>query len=93
MLAPTVLLLDEPTAGLSPKLAAQVYERVAALPRSAAVTVLLVDQNVRAALAIATEAYVLAMGRNSARGAPADIASRLGEITAAWMTEAVSGAA
>ncbi len=92
VLAPTVLLLDEPTAGLSPKLAAQVYDRVAALPRAAEVTILLVDQNVRAALEIATEVYVLAMGRNDARGTPADISARLGEITAGWMTEGASGA-
>lgn len=92
ILAPTTLLLDEPTAGLSPKMADQVYARIAALPRELGVTVLLVDQNVRASLAISDDVYVLAMGLNNDQGPARDIHDRLGEITANWMRQGVSGA-
>lgn len=92
ILLPTTLLLDEPTAGLSPKMADQVYEQIAALPRDLDVTVLLVDQNVRSSLAISDDVYVLAMGLNDDQGSAIDIAGRLGEITANWMRQGVSGA-
>ncbi|MCC6223343.1 MAG: ABC transporter ATP-binding protein [Thermoleophilia bacterium] len=88
---PTVLLLDEPTAGLSPRLAQEVYEQVAALGDRLGVTVLLVDQNVREALAIAQHVYVLAMGRNDAEGAPADVLGRLDDIVRGWMQQQASG--
>jgi branched-chain amino acid transport system ATP-binding protein len=88
-----MLLLDEPTAGLSPKMADQVYRHVAVLPKEFGVTVLLVDQNVRASLAIADEAYVLAMGLNNTQGSAADIAGRLNEITASWMQQGKSDVA
>ncbi len=88
---PTVLLLDEPTAGLSPRLAQEVYEQVASLSGRLGVTVLLVDQNVREALAIAQHVYVLAMGRNDAEGAPADVLGRLDDIVKGWMQQQASG--
>lgn len=64
---PRVILLDEPSAGLSPKVA----EEVLALARSLTaqgVSVLLVEQNVRQALAVADHAWVLAEGRNRIDG-------------------------
>ncbi len=92
VMTPTTLLLDEPTAGLSPKMASQVYEQIAALPGDLGVTVLLVDQNVRSSLAISDDVYVLAMGLNNDRGTARDITERLGEITAGWLRQGVSGA-
>ncbi len=89
---PSMLLLDEPTAGLSPKMADQVYGHVTTLARSG-LTVVMVDQNVRSALAMADEAYVLAMGRNNAAGPAAEISARLPRIVASWMTEGTSGVA
>jgi branched-chain amino acid transport system ATP-binding protein len=90
VLEPRMLLLDEPTAGLSPKMVDQLYAHVADLARSG-ITLLMVDQNVRSALAIADYVYVLAMGRNNAEGPAADIMSRLEEIVASWMKEGGSG--
>lgn len=60
--SPSVLMLDEPSAGLSPKLVGVVFERLRAI-RDSGVTILLVEQNVRAALAIADRAAVLVEGR------------------------------
>jgi branched-chain amino acid transport system ATP-binding protein len=67
MVDPKVLLLDEPMAGLSIQAERSVRERIQVVNR-AGVAVLLVDQNVRAALKSAHWAYVLAMGRNAAEG-------------------------
>ncbi len=59
---PQVLMLDEPSAGLSPKLVAQVFDKLADV-RASGVTLLLVEQNVKAALALADRAVVLVEGR------------------------------
>ena len=58
---PRVLMLDEPSAGLSPKLVAQVFARLQAI-REGGLTIVLVEQNARAALAIGDRAYVLVEG-------------------------------
>ena len=59
---PRVLMLDEPSAGLSPKLVLQVLDQLR-LVRDSGVTVLLVEQNVKAALDVADRAAVLVEGR------------------------------
>lgn len=59
---PSVLVLDEPSAGLSPKLVGQVFETLRAIVATG-VTLVLVEQNVRAALRLATRALVLVDGR------------------------------
>ena len=61
--SPRLLLLDEPSAGLSPKLVDEVFARLSAI-RAAGVGIVLVEQNVRAALAIADRALVMVEGRN-----------------------------
>ncbi|WP_227268805.1 ABC transporter ATP-binding protein [Roseobacter weihaiensis] len=58
---PPVLMLDEPSAGLSPKLVGQVFETLARV-HAAGVTLILVEQNVRAALGLASRALVLVDG-------------------------------
>jgi branched-chain amino acid transport system ATP-binding protein len=63
MAAPRVLLLDEPSLGLAPKVVAQVMRLVRELRASAGLTVLLVEQNARAALAIADRGIVLNLGK------------------------------
>ena len=63
MIAPKLLLLDEPTAGLSPRFIDEIFERVVAINRTG-VGILMVEQNARQALAIAHTGYVLATGRN-----------------------------
>lgn len=59
---PEVLMLDEPSAGLSPKLVGQVFDTLARIS-AAGVTLVLVEQNVRAALAITRRALVLVDGQ------------------------------
>jgi branched-chain amino acid transport system ATP-binding protein len=82
---PSLLILDEPTSGLAPGIAKQVYEQITELNRRRSVTILLVDQNVRDALAVAGYVYVLAMGRNDAEGTAAELLDRLGDIVRDWM--------
>jgi branched-chain amino acid transport system ATP-binding protein len=59
---PRLLVLDEPSAGLSPKLVGLVFDKLREV-RASGVTVLLVEQNVKAALALADKAAVLVEGR------------------------------
>jgi branched-chain amino acid transport system ATP-binding protein len=70
---PRFLLFDEPSAGLSPKLAAEALERVAELAQRG-VGVLMVEQNIREAMRVADRIYVLVGGSNRFEGRPADIA-------------------
>jgi branched-chain amino acid transport system ATP-binding protein len=62
MAAPKLLMLDEPSLGLAPKLVRQVGEMVSSI-RGLGITVLLVEQNARMALRIADRAYILQSGR------------------------------
>jgi branched-chain amino acid transport system ATP-binding protein len=64
---PTTLLLDEPTVGLSPKIAKEIYSVISEL-RDQEITILLVDQNIKSAIEIADYVYVLEMGRNALEG-------------------------
>jgi branched-chain amino acid transport system ATP-binding protein len=72
MADPRLLLLDEPSMGLAPLLVAEIFSHVAAL-KARGTTILLVDQNARAALAIADRGYVMATGRIVAQGRAADL--------------------
>jgi branched-chain amino acid transport system ATP-binding protein len=67
MLRPSLLLLDEPSAGLSPMMQEQVFEFIAAI-RSQGVAVLIVEQNARRCLEICDRGYVLDQGRNAYTG-------------------------
>jgi len=62
MLSPSVLLLDEPSLGLAPKLVAEVFDAIAQL-KAQAITMLLVEQFAFAALAVADQALILENGR------------------------------
>lgn len=66
-LQPRAILLDEPTAMIAPKAAAEIYEFVRGLPQRG-ITVLLVDQNVRQCVRISDHVYVLELGRNKVDG-------------------------
>jgi branched-chain amino acid transport system ATP-binding protein len=70
---PKVLMLDEPSAGLSPKLVGIVFEKLVEV-RATGVTIVLVEQNVKAALAIADRAAVLVEGNTRIVGAARDLA-------------------
>jgi len=70
MAGPRLLLLDEPSLGLAPTIVDQVFDVVEALHREG-MAVLLVEQNVPKAMAVASRAYVLAEGRIVSSGTPA----------------------
>jgi branched-chain amino acid transport system ATP-binding protein len=72
MAKPRLLLLDEPSMGLAPNLVDQLLAVIRAL-RDDSLTILLVEQNARAALAIADRAYVLETGRVTLSGPAAEI--------------------
>ena len=63
MLDPRVLLLDEPSAGLAPKLVSTIFEKIKDI-NSTGVAMILVEQNAREALSMAGRGYVLATGKN-----------------------------
>ncbi|MBU6484786.1 MAG: ABC transporter ATP-binding protein [Betaproteobacteria bacterium] len=71
---PKLLLLDEPSMGLAPRLVAEIFATIRALKDDAA-TILLVDQNANAALSIADRAYVLEVGRITLAGRGDELAS------------------
>jgi branched-chain amino acid transport system ATP-binding protein len=72
MADPTLLLLDEPSLGLAPKLVIQVAEMIQSI-RDRGITVLLVEQNAHLALRISDRAYVLQTGRIAREGASRDL--------------------
>jgi branched-chain amino acid transport system ATP-binding protein len=72
MAKPRLLLLDEPSMGLAPMLVEQILDTVRRLKQSG-LTVLLVEQNARAALAIADRAYVVETGRIVASGSATEL--------------------
>jgi branched-chain amino acid transport system ATP-binding protein len=72
MAAPKVLLLDEPSLGLAPKLVQEIFRTICEINRQG-VTILLVEQNARIALRVAERAYVLETGRIALSGKSCDL--------------------
>ena len=63
MLRPKLMLLDEPSLGLSPKLVTEISEIISRLNKEQGVTILLVEQNAKMALDIGDFGYVMELGR------------------------------
>jgi branched-chain amino acid transport system ATP-binding protein len=74
IVAPRLLMLDEPSAGLSPLMISQVLAKLAEV-RASGVAILMVEQNVKAALAFADRAYLLVEGRERVSGPAAQLAA------------------
>lgn len=70
---PAVLLLDEPSAGLSPKMLTDVFGAIQMVRRQEKVTILMVEQNAMEALHISDRAYVLAQGKVAMEGNARDL--------------------
>jgi branched-chain amino acid transport system ATP-binding protein len=68
--APRLMMLDEPSLGLSPRLTGEVFALLRDLHRERGLSLLLVEQNTHQALALADRAYVLELGRVVVEGAP-----------------------
>lgn len=85
ILDPSVLLIDEPSVGLAPVLVDGVYEELERL-KSEGRTILLVDQNVKAAVALADYVYTLAYGRNHLDGARDNFAGELDGLIKQWLS-------
>jgi branched-chain amino acid transport system ATP-binding protein len=66
--APRVMMLDEPSLGLSPILSLEVFAHIASLSRDRNISVLLVEQNTQRALELADHAYVIELGRVVSEG-------------------------
>jgi branched-chain amino acid transport system ATP-binding protein len=73
MARPKLLLLDEPSQGIAPKLAMDIFTTLKELRDSEGLTILLVEQNVAAALKVADRVYVMDMGRIVKSGTPDSI--------------------
>jgi len=81
MTKPQILLLDEPSAGLAPMFVEAMFQQVSEI-NSARVSILMVEQNARAALALSHRGYVLDLGRNAFEGAGSQLLAdpRLAEL-------------
>lgn len=75
MSGPRLLLIDEPSLGLSPILIEQVFDALAVLNKQDGLAVLLVEQNMMQALEVAARAYVMQSGRIAIEGTAADLAA------------------
>jgi branched-chain amino acid transport system ATP-binding protein len=70
---PKLLMLDEPSLGLSPGIVRDVFETIKTINRDTGVSILLVEQKVRQALDICTKVYALKLGKVSFLGLPSDL--------------------
>ena len=73
---PEIMLFDEPTASLSPKLANEVLDKVREMRDDFGISVILVEQNIQRALTIADTVYLLANGKNVFEGKPDELLKR-----------------
>jgi ABC-type branched-subunit amino acid transport system ATPase component len=74
MTQPKLLLLDEPSLGLSPRLSGELFAVLSRIARDGKLSILMVEQNARRALAMASRAYLLALGRIVGEGDAATLA-------------------
>lgn len=84
ILEPSVVLIDEPSVGLAPILVDEVYDEIERL-KDEGRTILLVDQNVQAAVGLADHVYTLAYGRNHLEGARDQFAGQLDDLIKQWL--------
>jgi branched-chain amino acid transport system ATP-binding protein len=85
LLNPQTILVDEPTAGLAPKVAHEVYLTIKSL-KERKLTILLVDQNVRQAISLSDYMYVIEMGRIKEEGSSDNYRAEMSKLVKSWMT-------
>jgi branched-chain amino acid transport system ATP-binding protein len=79
LIRPSLIVLDEPSLGLAPKLVQEVFDRVAGL-RISGSTILVVDQSARQICAVCDHVYVMRLGRIHMNGPSADFTNRIEEV-------------
>ena len=84
MIRPEILICDEPTVGLAPIIAKEVYDTIERL-KSDGLTILLVDQNVREAIRIGDQIYVLEVGQNKVNGTRAEFEANQHDMIKDWL--------
>jgi len=84
MIKPEILICDEPTVGLAPIIAKEVYDTIERLKKDG-LTILLVDQNVREAIRIGDFVYVLEVGQNKVSGTKAEFETNLHDMIKNWL--------
>jgi len=84
MVQPRVCLIDEPSVGLAPRVAAEVFQWIDAFAK-AGMGILLVDHNVRRVVAMSDHIYVMSLGEITAEGSPQDFAGDLHEQVREWL--------
>ncbi len=84
MTDPTVMLIDEPTASIEPRIAAQIYALIAGLARDGK-AILLVDQNIKGALGIADHVYVMRTGTLFAEGPRSEFTDDVETLVSRWL--------
>lgn len=82
---PKVMLIDEPTASIEPRIAAQIYALIAGLARESGKAILLVDQNIIGALGIADYVYVMRTGTLLVEGPRADFTDDVETLVSRWL--------
>ena len=84
MIRPEILICDEPTVGLAPIIAKEVYDTIEHL-KAGGLTILLVDQNVREAIRIGDQIYVLEVGQNKVNGTLAEFEANQHDMIKDWL--------
>ena len=84
MSRPKLLLLDEPSLGLAPKVVRQIFEIIGEINRVSGMTILLVEQNAYYALKLAHRGYVMVNGKITMQGSGEELLARP-EIRAAYL--------
>ena len=84
MISPEILICDEPTVGLAPIIAKEVYDTIEHL-KAGGLTILLVDQNVREAIRIGDQIYVLEVGQNKVNGTRAEFEANQHDMIKNWL--------
>jgi branched-chain amino acid transport system ATP-binding protein len=84
MIKPEILICDEPTVGLAPIIAKEVYDTIERL-KADGLTILLVDQNVREAIRIGDQIYVLEVGQNKVNGTRAEFEANQHDMIKDWL--------
>lgn len=82
---PEIILLDEPTETLAPKIAKNIYRLLADL-KERGVTILIIDQNIRSAVEIADYIYILDLGKTKYHGPKQTLEGEMENIIKSWIT-------